>query len=235
MYYVAAITIAAAFMQFFLLPMYIRLKNRERFKPLKITIKGFMTLIAFGFATFAVIRLFEQTGSLSNLSTATGFRTNIMLPVGLLVCTVADILLCINFPVGMLCFLAGHICYITYFIMLAGFSWYSLIPFVVGVAGIYKGFRKHSRSSGKMWPLYMLYGTVIMTTLSLGIILPLKIGAYGVTPAIAVILLVVSDIMLGINKVHGRKVLTDLMYLGYYFMGQFILAMSVFVPVTLGV
>lgn len=235
MYYVSAIIIAAAFMQFFLLPMYIRLKNRERFKPLKMAIKGFMTLIAFGFALFAVWRLYQQSGDITKLSTPMGFKTNIMLPIGLLVCAIADVVLCVNFPVGMLCFLAGHICYITYFIKLAGFSWYSLIPLVVGIGGIYKAFKKHSKTSGKMWPLYMIYGSVIMTTLSQGIILPLRIGAYGVAPAIAVILLVVSDIMLGINKLNSRKVLTDLMYLGYYFMGQFFLALSVFIPVTLGV
>jgi uncharacterized membrane protein YhhN len=86
---------------------------------------------------------------------------------------------------------------------------------------------------GKLKPAYYVYAITIDCTLSLGIVLPFSIGPYGVLPALAAILLVISDYMLAANRLSGRKAWSDLMYLSYYFTGQFFLSLSVYIPVML--
>ena len=235
MYYVAIIAVAAAFMQFLLLPVYIRLKNRQRLIGIKIAVKGLMTFIAFCLALTAILVLYRRTGDIGNLVTETGMRTHVLLPVGLFVCMIADMVLCVNFPAGMFLFLLGHVCYSAYFIIIGGITWVSLPVFIGGVLGLSLGLLRHVRKDGNIFFLYTAYAVMITITLSTALVLPIKLREYGVLPAIAAILLVVSDIMLGLNKTRKAKVISDLMYLGYYFTGQFFLALSVFVPVMLGI
>ena len=232
MYYFAFIAFGAAMMQFLLLPIYIRLKNKQRFAPLKIAIKGCMTLIAVCFCAYGIFKLYSVTGDFKNLVTPAGYQTNLFVLIGLCICMVADIMLVICFPVGMLLFLCGHICYITYFLKIAPFSPISIIIFVIAsiIACFYYG--RFRDKMGKLMVAYYVYGFVIIGTLSLGLMLPFTLGPYGVVPAIAAVLLVISDFMLAINKIYKRKVLSDLMYLGYYFTGQFFLGLSVFVPIV---
>ena len=232
MYYFAAIILADAVMQFLLLPLYIRLKHKMRFAPLKITIKGFMTFIAVAFCACGIYMLYVQTHDIHNLVSATGFHTDIMVLIGLCICMLADVMLVIYFPVGMLMFLAGHICYIIYFLRLAPFNTVSLVimagPAII--AGSY--FSKYKEKMGRLLPAFYVYGAVILCTFSIGILLPFSIGPYGVIPAISAVMLVISDFMLAANKFVAKNTFSDLMYLGYYFSGQFFLAMSVFVPVA---
>jgi uncharacterized membrane protein YhhN len=235
MYYVALIAVASSLMQFLLLPVYIRLKKRQKYLPLKMTIKGLMTFIAFGFALYAVLVIRHRTGSFFNLVTESGMKTHILLPIGLFVCMVADVVLCVEFKIGMLMFLAGHICYSAYFLIIGGFNPVSVVIFVISAAAITLYFSRYTRKEGKMFILYTVYGIMISITLSTGLMLPFSIREYGVMPAISSVLLVVSDIMLGMNKVRKTTIISDLQYLGYYFSGQFVLALSVFVPAVLGV
>ena len=235
MYYIAVIALAAALMQFLLLPVYIRLKNRQRYAVMKMAVKGLMTFIAFAFAAYAVFVLYRRSGNWSELVTETGMRTDILLPIGLFVCMIADVVLCVDFKIGMVMFLAGHICYSAYFIRIGGITWVSLPIFIGGIAGIGIGLLRHVRREGKVFVLYTAYAVMITITLSTALVLPFKLREYGVLPAIAAVLLVVSDIMLGLNRVRKTKVIADLMYLGYYFTGQFILALSVFIPTVLGI
>ena len=235
MYYVALIVVAAAIMQFLLLPIYIRLKNNKKYLPAKMAVKGSMTLLAFLFALSAVITLYVRTGDIHNLTTASGMKTSFLLPAGLFVCLVADVVLCVSFKVGMMLFLLGHLCYTAYFIVIGGFSWFSLIIFVPGVIAMSMYFGQYTKNEGRMYFLYTIYGIMITITLSTGLVLPLTLHEYGVLPALAAVMLVVSDVMLGMNKLRTKKKIADLLYLGYYFTGQFFLALSVFIPVVLGI
>lgn len=233
MYYIACIAVGAALVQFLLLPIYVRLKHIKRFAPLKIAVKGSMTLIAVLFCAFGIFTLYSRTGDIHNLVTPKGYETNLIVLVGLFICMIADVMLVINFAVGMGLFLLGHLCYITYFLTIAPFNPISIIIFIVPavIASIY--FNKYKENMGKLKVAYFIYGIVILCTFSIGIMLPFSIGPYGVVAAIAAVLLVISDFMLAINNVHKQKVLSDLMYLGYYFMGQYFMALSVFVPIML--
>lgn len=232
MYYFAFIALGSALMQFLLLPIYIRLKNKQKYTPLKITIKACMTGIAVAFCAYAVFKLFKETGSLQNLVTSAGYHTNLFVLCGMCICLLADIALVICFPVGMLLFLCGHLCYIAYFLTIAPFNPVSIIIFIVLCAITATVYGRYRNEMGKLMIAFYIYGTVIIGTVSLGILLPFSIGPYGVVPAIAAVLLVISDFMLALNKIFKRKVLSDLMYLGYYFTGQFFMALSVFVPIV---
>lgn len=234
MYYFAFIALGSALMQFLLLPIYIRLKNRQKYAPLKIAIKACMTGIAVAFCAYAIYTLYRQTGDIRNLITASGYHTNLFVLFALCICMVADVALVICFPVGMLLFLFGHLCYIAYFLTIAPFSPVSIIIFVVLCTAAAIVYGRYRDRMGKLMIAFYIYGTVIIGTVSLGIMLPFSIGPYGVVPAIAAVLLVISDFMLALNKIFKRKVLSDLMYLGYYFTGQFFMALSVFVPIVFG-
>ncbi len=235
MYYVALIVVAAAVMEFLLLPIYIRLKNNKKYVPAKMAVKGSMTLIALLFALAAVTTLYVRTGDINNLVTSSGMRTNFILPAGIFVCLVADVVLCVNFKLGMLLFLLGHMCYTAYFLSIGGFSWFSLLIFVPGVIAMSLYFGRYTKNEGKMFFLYTVYGIMITITLSTGLVLPITLHEYGVLPALAAVMLVVSDVMLGMNRLKTKKKIADLLYLGYYFTGQFFLGLSVFIPVMLGI
>lgn len=233
MYYIACIAVGAALVQFLLLPIYIRLKHIRRFAPLKIAIKGSMTLIAVLFCGFAIFTLYSRTGDIHNLVTPKGYETNLLVLIGLTICMIADVMLVIKFVVGMMLFLVGHLCYIAYFLSIAPFNPISIIIFVISATITFIYFNRYKENMGKLKTAYFIYGLVILGTFSIGIMLPFSIGPYGVVAAISAVLLVISDFMLAINNVHKQKVLSDLMYLGYYFMGQYFMALSVFVPIMI--
>ena len=233
MLFFAYIAIGAVLMEFLLLPIYIRLKNREKYKPLKITLKGCMTLIPVVFCTTAILALHKRTGDWSSLVTDSGYETSLLILAGLIICLVADVVLVINFPVGMFLFLFGHICYILYFLTIGSFHIISIAILAVGFTFTYRYFNRFREAMGKLLPAYFLYALTIDITFSLGILLPFTIGPYGVLPALAASLLVISDYMLAVNRISGRKPWSDLMYLSYYFTGQFFMSLSVFIPVML--
>ena len=109
MLHFAYIAVGAVIMEFLLLPVYIRLKHRQKYAPLKIFLKGCMTFIPVTFCASAMIALHIRTGSWDNLTTETGFVTSALVLAGLIICLLADVCLVINFPVGMILFLFGHI------------------------------------------------------------------------------------------------------------------------------
>ena len=108
----------------------------------------------------------------------------------------------------------------------------SIIIFIVMCCAAAIFYGRDKDKMGKLLVPFYVYGTVIVGTFSIGIMLPFTIGPYGVVPAISAVLLVISDFMLAINKINKRKVLSDMLYLGYYFTGQFFMALSVFVPIV---
>lgn len=233
MYYIACIAVGAAIVQFLLLPIYIRLKHMTKFKPLMLVVKGSMTLIAFLFCAFGIFTLYSRTGDINNLVTPKGYHTNLLVMIGLFICIFADVMLSIKFVIGMVLFLLGHLCYISYFLTIAPFNPISIIIFIIPCVLSILYFKRFKANMGKLAPAYYVYGVVILCTFSIGIMLPFSLGPYGVVTAIAAVLLVISDYMLALNNVHKKKVLSDLMYLGYYFMGQFFMALSVFIPIIL--
>ncbi|MBP5159589.1 MAG: hypothetical protein ILP10_04755 [Lachnospiraceae bacterium] len=220
-------------MELVLLPLYVRYKKRK-YKPwLKRAIKGTMTLISFAFCLAAILKLHNEQGGWFGLKTAAGFETNILVAAALFVCAVADVVLTINLAAGGVLFLLGHVCYISYFLTLARPQYVCVGLIIVPAFFAYKYFAKYTADIGMIkYGMYM-YGITILGTFSLGIVLPYTLGGYGWLPAIASTLLVISDFMLATNSVTKAKVMDDLIYLGFYFSGQYVMALSVFYPVFL--
>ncbi len=230
-----AITIVSlVIMELVLLPLYVRYK-KKKYKPwLKRAIKGTMTLISFAFCLAAIIRLHNEQGGWFGLKTAAGFETNILVAAALFVCAVADVALTVNLVAGGLLFWLGHALYITYFLTLATPQYVCAGLIIVPAFFAYKFFAKHTATMGRIKYGMYLYGITILGTFSLGVVLPYTLGSYGWLPAIASTLLVISDYMLATNSVSKSGVMDDLIYLGFYFSGQFVMALSVFLPVFLG-
>ncbi len=221
-------------MELVLLPLYVRYK-RKKYKPwLKRAIKGSMTLISFAFCLAAIIKLHSEQGGWFGLRTGTGFETNILVAVALFVCAVADVTLTVNLVAGGLLFWLGHALYISYFLTLARPQYVCVGLIIVPAFFAYKYFAKYTANIGRIKYGMYIYGITILGTFSLGIVLPYTLGSYGWLPAIAATLLVISDYMLATNSVSKSKVMDDLIYLGFYFSGQFVMALSVFLPVYLG-
>jgi hypothetical protein len=68
----------------------------------------------------------------------------------------------------------------------------------------------------------------ILATLALGLLLPYTFGLYGILPAIASLLLVVSDFCLARNKLFEETKFTRLLALSLYFGGQYMMAMTLY-------
>lgn len=232
MYFVAVIALGSAIMQFLLLPIYIRLKRKkERYRHIRVVIKGCITLIAVLFCGAAMIKLIAEDSGVWIMETQNGFKTSILLFIGLFICMIADMVLSVKFMYGMALFLLGHAIYVAYFLTIAPFNPISIAIFIPAALIVYMIFRaKLQRMQGQRVP-FIIYGSFILITFSTGIMLPFSLGPYGVLPAVSAVLLVISDYMLAINTIAKKKILSDLLYLGYYFTGQFFLALSVFVPV----
>lgn len=235
MYYIALIFLGVSIVVFVLLPFYIRLKHQEHYVPLKIFIKGVMTFIALMFCLSGLMKIYSSTRDIFNLTTEKGFHTDILIAAALFICMIADMFLVRKFMTGVVFFLLGHICYIIYFIRIGGFNPVSIPVFAVILTCMALYFNRYKERMGKAMPAFYVYGTVITCTVSLGVMLPFSLGPYGVIPAISSVLLIISDIMLAMNKFTRKVPLSDLLYLSYYFTGQFFLAMSVFIPAYLNV
>lgn len=233
MYLISVLVICAAVMQFLLLPLYVRMKRRQYNQKIRLFIKGSMTFVAVIVCAAGILRIYSLSGSFASLTLESGYQTNLWVLAAIFICMIADVVLGINFALGMGVFLLGHICYIMYFITIAPFNPASIIIFIVPAGIAFRFFSRYKKEMGGLWPAYYTYGTVILITLSLGLTLPFSIGSYGILPALASAMLVISDYMLALNTILKKKLLHDLIYLGYYFTGQFIMAISVFIPAFL--
>ncbi len=238
---IIAISLAGSLlMLFILMPLYIYMKRKrfrnesknaqlKKYDAMSLTVKGSATGVAVLFCFLGVLRAQRLTAA----ELPQGFETNWWIFVGLLICMAADVLLGIHFVTGMLAFLAGHICYIVYFLTIGSFQWISLPVLFLAVLLVFAFFSKY-RNKAQGNPLcYLLYGIVILTTISVGIFLPLSIGEYGLLPAMAAVMLVVSDYMLAYMLVFKVTPIMDTVSLGFYYGGQYVMAMSVFLPAFL--
>lgn len=233
MYKLAVIVGGMLLMLFILMPMYIwckrkQLRDKHHNNAVTLTIKGAATAVAVVYCATAMYTYYNNADKIY----PEWFTTNPLILIGLIICMAADVVLGIKFIIGMGLFFLGHICYITYFIVIGGFNPVSFLIFIPLGALLFLYFRKRRDKVDKnqVWAYYG-YGLTILATFSIGIMLPFSIGEAGMFPAIGAAMLVVSDYMLAYLLLVKMTPLADAISLGFYYGGQFMMAMSVFIPV----
>ena len=216
-------------MLFILMPCYLSLKRRGRKKALGLIIKGATTLVA---VVFCYLGYWKGLDSPATKHLPTSYY-NVFVVVGITICLFADVLLGIQVYIGGFLFFLGHVAYIIYFIKLGGFPTVCIpmITIFAGTALCY--FYRFSARLGKEKYLYFCYSLTIFTTLALGLTLPFTIGIFGYPLALAATLLVLSDLMLARNVLYKETSLSNTVALLYYFSGQMLLALSLYLPAFL--
>jgi uncharacterized membrane protein YhhN len=211
-------------MIFILMPCYLSLKRRGRNKKLSLFVKGATTFVAVILSYWGYWK--AMTSQITYHLPSSFFSRSVL--IGLTICLFADVLLGIQVYIGGILFFLGHIAYIVYFIELGGFPiiCIPMISIFTGIALCY--FYRFSVRLGKEKYFYFLYGLTIFTTLSLGLTLPVTIGIWGFPIALASVLIVVSDVLLARNTLYKETSLSDTVALLYYFSGQLLLALTIY-------
>lgn len=145
---------------------------------------------------------------------------NVPLLIGLILCTAADVVLCMHFLTGVALFGLAHVGYGTAFVLHAPPTWVNLIAFVVLAAALAALFLFKRKAFGKRALPYFLYGLVLCAMLAL---------AVTQTPALlaGAALFVFSDALLLYNMTGHRTNKTDYVSLGAYYLAQYLIALSV--------
>ena len=170
--------------------------------------KGMATLCAFLLSLYGAI-----------LHPAAG---NILLSLGLLVCTAADVVLGKNLMRGMAVFGLGHVFYCTAYWRKAPPTLTSLIVFLFLLVFCFFLYPQIKQRAGKRPPLpFLCYGIVLFLMLALAVSQKpvLFIGA---------ILFVVSDLLLAFRIfTQNQSKILDYICLGCYYLAQYLIALSI--------
>ncbi len=185
--------------------------------------KGATTTICFAYALAGYLK----SNDISTF-TAPPIHHAYWLLIGLGICTLADVILCLRFVIGGILFFLGHISYIIFFLTLGGFHTVTIVVFTLLCVAALCYFYRYSAVLLKYHLLFVLYGMITLANLALGLLLPYTYGFYGIIPAIASILLVVSDFFLARNKLFEETKFTKRIALSFYFGGQYLMAMTLY-------
>lgn len=209
----------------FMLTPYYYLLSQLKLNQKKATfIKGLNTLISFLFCIVGLLRL--QNCSHTMFSSFFCW----FLVSGMLLCVFADITLEYNVLIGGILFFLGHLCYLLFFITIAPFHNVSmLIATLLAVLLLCLFYPFTPRMEPLTYPI-MAYGLLLCISLSIGILLPFSLKQFGILPAIAILLLVISDILLAIYHFVIDRAIVRKWALYTYFVGQYLMAMTFFLP-----
>ena len=196
------------------MPLCFYCKNRQK-RGLSLLFKAAGTLVAVCFAAWGVL---AGGGSLYAR----------WIWIGLMICTLADILLDIHFLVGGALFLFGQLVYIAAFLTHTVVWPVSAALFPVITALLILFLRKY-RSPLPIHLFYNLhmYAFALSAILSISIPLPLADPSLNfILGALGAVLFVASDMLLLSNSVEKRGFPANFFCLGCYYMGQLSLALS---------
>ena len=141
---------------------------------------------------------------------------------GLIVCTIADGVLCVHFIEGGAIFVLGHVLYMVAFCLMRRPNWQCAIVFLC-LMGLSIAALTHVRAMlGNKYVLILAYAMILCLMVSLASIQePLFfVGA---------VLFAVSDILLGCLSITRWKTQMDYFSLGLYYLGQFLIGLAVLV------
>jgi uncharacterized membrane protein YhhN len=222
--------IGAFLILFVLVPVYVTFSKQPKYKISCIAIKALTTGISFVFALIGFL-------TLNKLPNINGNEYQIPSPywalIGLGLCLIADVFLCINLVAGGVFFFLGHLAYIAFFLSLGGFHTVSIIIYTLLCVATLCYFYRYTAILKRYHLLFVLYAMTILATVTLGLLLPYTYDLYGFLPACASLLLVASDFLLARNKLLEETPLSRIVALNCYFMGQYLMAMTLYIAAFL--
>lgn len=212
----------------FLIPLYLYLKSHDFIPWVTLTVKGLATLIPVSIVLFSCISINKNPAFEAVPAT---FYNNWWILYGMVICLAADVILELQFLSGSILFFFGHLCYITFLLQLAPFSPISIPVFAVFIVfGLCYFYPALQEANKKKIPC-CIYGTTLALSASLGVVLPLQLGLYGIFPALATFTLMVSDILLVRNLRTTASQYAKSFALNCYYWGQMFMSFSVYVLV----
>lgn len=201
------------------------LLSQLKINPKKSTIfKGLNTTISLLFCVAGLIRLLNDSHTVFSSIFCW------ILAVGMLLCVFADIFLEYYVMAGGILFFLGHLCYLLFFIIIGRF--YNVSMFIATLSAVLL-LNIFYPFTPRMKPLtypIMVYGLLLCISFSIGILLPFSLGTLGILPALAIFLLVVSDILLAVYHFVIDRAIIRKWALYTYFIGQYLMAMAVYLP-----
>ena len=141
---------------------------------------------------------------------------------GLVVCTIADGVLCVRFITGGAIFGLGHVLYIVAFCVMHRPTWASLILFAALLGLVTAFFSRYRKRIGRRLPLILGYATLLCLMVSMA--LPQKPLFFT-----GALLFAASDALLAYLAVDRNHMWLDYISLGAYYLGQFLLALAIVV------
>lgn len=175
-------------------------------RPFAIACKGAATLCACLLAAVGAAR--------------TGLGSDWALAAGLLLCTVADVVLDLRFVAGMGVFSLGHAAYCAAYILKNPPGTLNFLLMVALMVSVVLGALKFSRRLGHRAAPFTLYALVLCVMLSLA-------ATQKPVLAFGALFFVISDATLARNLLLGATRRQDYASLGCYYLGQFLIAASV--------
>jgi len=147
------------------------------------------------------------------------------------VCLIADVLIGVNFALGVFAFLLGHLFYIPAFLQTYAFKWYISLPiFFAELLLVWVLFHNYFKKAGKMLPSLLIYSVILNAMLALGAPAFLSIDRRGILLACGAVFFVISDLLLARIVYVKKTKLSDTVSLTFYYAAQFLFGLSVFVP-----
>lgn len=144
-----------------------------------------------------------------------------LLFAGLIACMTADGVLGVNFMAGTAAFGLGHILYMIAFCVNKAPSWGSLLVFVLAMSVLTALFLRWKAFIGRRLPAFYAYGTLLCAMLAL---------AFSQSPLLfaGAALFAFSDGTLAYLIFVKRNARLDYVSLAAYYLGQFLIGLSVF-------
>lgn len=170
----------------------------------------FLKCAATAMAAFAAL-----LGCLQN-----GTASNWLLLAGLTVCTVADGVLNVHFLAGGAVFGLGHILYMISFCLARLPDMRGVILFLCLMGLATAGMTRFKRQLGKRAPFFYAYATLLSVMVAMAAAQPPFRFA-------GALLFAFSDALLAFLMIDRRHISLDYISLGAYYLGQFLLALSV--------
>ena len=151
-----------------------------------------------------------------------GLPAHWVILAGLIVCTIADGVLCVRFIEGGAIFVLGHVLYMVAFCLMRRPNWQCAIVFLCLLGLTVAALTRIRSLLGSKYVLILAYAMILCLMVSLASIqAPLFfVGA---------VLFAVSDILLGCLSFARWKTQMDYISLAMYYLGQFLIGLAVLV------
>jgi uncharacterized membrane protein YhhN len=137
-----------------------------------------------------------------------------------------------NFLYGIAAFLVGHLIYIAAFLYLGGFTWFSVLVFVIFCAVIFGVYKILRPDFGKMLKPVTVYTLIIGAMLAVSVVLLFNENnlppSQTLLIAVGSVLFVISDFLLAIYTFLKNKYPIRVVNIYAYFIAQMLLAASVY-------